>query len=74
MALFLAVTLFFQTWKILTGLYGNIPGRRRLPQRYFRDRTLSFWGLEIGAGLIAPLVLLLAKKLVRQCFMPPSSR
>ena len=63
MALFLAVTLFFQTWKLLTGLYGNIPGKAEASAALlWGPYALNFWTLEIGAGLIAPLILLLAKR------------
>ena len=63
MALFLAVTLFFQTWKLLTGLYGNIPGKAEASAALlWGPYAFNFWALEIGAGLIAPLILLLAKR------------
>jgi len=63
MALFLAITLFFSIWKLLTGLYGDIPGKVEASAALLKGPyALNFWGLEILVGMIVPLFLLLVKR------------
>ena len=62
LVLFLSITLFFTAWKLITGLYGTIPGKADAYRALFSGPyALNFWGLEIGIGMIVPLVLLLFK-------------
>ena len=63
LTLFLAITLFFSIWKLITGLYGNIPAKADAYRALFSGPyAFHFWGLEIGIGLIVPLVLLFYKQ------------
>ena len=63
MALLLSITLFFTLWKLLTGLYGDIPGKAAASAALLSGPyALHFWGMEIGVGLVAPLFLLLVKR------------
>ena len=69
LALFLAVTLFFSLWKLITGLYGNIPAKADAYRALFSGPyALHFWGLEIGVGLLIPLFLLFYKQTRRKIF------
>lgn len=62
LALFLSITLFFTIWKLITGLYGTIPVKSDAYRALFSGPyALNFWGLEIGAGMLIPLILLLFK-------------
>jgi len=63
MTLSLSATLFFSIWKLLTGLYGNIPGKVEASAALFKGPyALNFWGLEIGLGMVLPLFLLLVTR------------
>lgn len=69
LALFLAVTLFFSLWKLITGLYGNIPAKADAYRALFSGPyALHFWGLEIVVGLLIPLFLLFYKQTRRKIF------
>lgn len=69
MALFLSITLFFSIWKLLTGLYGNIPGKFEASAALLKGPyALNFWGLEIGLGMIVPLFLLLVTRTRKATF------
>lgn len=62
MALFLSITLFFTIWKLITGLYGSIPAKADAYRALaWGPYSITFWGLEIGIGLVLPLLLLLYK-------------
>ena len=61
--LFLSITAFFTVWKIITGLYGGVPGRLEAYQALLTGPyAFNFWALEVGAGIVVPLFLLIAKK------------
>lgn len=63
LGLFLITTLFFSIWKLITGLYGNIPAKADAYRVLFSGPyAFHFWGLEIGVGLMIPLVLLFYKQ------------
>ncbi len=69
LTLFLSITIFFTIWKILTGLYGHVPGKA---EAYLALLTgpyaLNFWILEVTVGMVTPLTLLLVKKTRRAAF------
>jgi molybdopterin-containing oxidoreductase family membrane subunit len=70
MALCLSITLFFSVWKLLTGLYGNIPGKAEASAALLiGPYALNFWGLEIGLGMIVPLFLLLVTRTRKATFV-----
>jgi Ni/Fe-hydrogenase subunit HybB-like protein len=63
MILFLAITAFFTVWKIITGLYGLVPSRVEAYKALLvGPYAFNFWALEVGAGMAAPLFLLVLKR------------
>ena len=68
--LFLSITIFFTIWKILNGLYGHVPGKA---EAYLALLTgpyaFNFWALEVGAGMVVPLALLLFKSTRTAAFL-----
>lgn len=62
LALFLATTIFFTTWKILTGLYGATPGKYESIIAILQGPlSFKFWFFEVSIGMIIPLLILLTK-------------
>lgn len=60
MTLFVCITIFFTSWKIISGLYGHPHGKYQALQALFSGPlSVSFWSFEVGLGMAAPLVLLL---------------
>ncbi|WP_261177582.1 NrfD/PsrC family molybdoenzyme membrane anchor subunit [Anaerobacillus sp. CMMVII] len=56
---FIGITLFFTTWKILTGLYGAVPGKYEAVMITLTGPfAISFWVFQIGLGMIVPILLL----------------
>lgn len=57
---FLAITVFFSTWKIITGLYGHVPGKS---EAYLALLTgpysFNFWIFEVAVGMVLPMLLLI---------------
>ena len=69
MAMFLSTTLFFSIWKLLTGLYGSIPGKAEASAALLNGPyAYNFWGLEIGFGILIPLFLLFVKRTRKATF------
>ncbi|MBP2667099.1 MAG: Ni/Fe-hydrogenase 2 integral rane subunit HybB, partial [Firmicutes bacterium] len=63
LAFFLSITIFFTIWKIITGLYGHIPGKAEAYQALLTGPyAFNFWFFEICIGMLIPLFLLLLKK------------
>ena len=58
-ALLLAILMFFETWKMLTGIYGGMPGRADVAEHILT--TWPFWAEVIFGMLIPFLVALLTK-------------
>ena len=58
-ALLLAILMFFETWKMLTGVYGGMPGRADVVEHILT--TWPFWAEVIFGMLIPFLVALLTK-------------
>lgn len=62
MATTLAVVLFVTTWRMITNLYGGAYGKYEAAMALVAGPlSISFWGLEVGLGLVLPLALLLTK-------------
>jgi Ni/Fe-hydrogenase subunit HybB-like protein len=63
MLLFLSIMAFFTVWKIITGLYGRVPGSFEATQALLTGSyAFNFWALELGIGIVIPLFLLIMKK------------
>lgn len=61
LALFLAITMFFTIWKVLTGLYGHVPGKYEAIMAIMNGPlAIRFWVFEILIGMVIPFVLLLS--------------
>ncbi|UTW68980.1 polysulfide reductase NrfD [Anaerobacillus sp. HL2] len=59
LVLFIGITLFFTTWKILTGLYGAVPGKYRSIMTILTGpMSMQFWISEMGLGMVLPLLIL----------------
>ncbi|OIJ17208.1 hypothetical protein BKP37_01365 [Anaerobacillus alkalilacustris] len=59
LVLFIGITMFFTTWKILTGLYGAVPGKYEANMVTLTGPlAMQFWFLEVGLGMVIPLVIL----------------
>lgn len=62
-AMLLGFLLFFETWKVLTSIYGGAPGKYDTMMALLNGPlSLSFWGFEIILAMVLPFVLLLASK------------
>ena len=58
--LLLAILMFFETWKILTGIYGGMPERADVLMHILH--TKSFWLGEVLCGMVIPFLLILKSK------------
>lgn len=62
LALFLAITIFFTTWKILTGVYGAVPGSYESFQAILTGPlAIRFWLFEVAIGMVIPFIILMTK-------------
>lgn len=69
LTLFIAITLFFTTWKILTGLYGHAPGKFEAYKALLTGPyALNYWVLEVGAGMLIPFGILMYKRTRKTAF------
>lgn len=69
LTLFLSITIFFTIWKVLTGLYGHVPGKADAYRALLTGPyALNFWLLEVAVGMVIPLVLLLRNKTRKAAF------
>ena len=60
-ALMMAVILFFTSWKMITGITGNPPGKYTAMMALLNGPySVNFWIGEVGLGMIIPFVLILA--------------
>jgi len=62
-ALMIATVLFFTTWKMITGVTGQVPGDYE-PMAYllYGPYAVNFWIGEVTLGLVLPLFLILSVK------------
>ncbi len=58
--LLLAILMFFETWKMLTGVYGGMPERADTIIHILH--TKSFWLGEVMCGMVIPFLLILKSK------------
>lgn len=67
LALMLAITVIFDVWQIYTGLYGKAPGLYEATKALVAGPlSLKFWLLEVGLGLLVPLIFLLGMGAMQQ--------
>lgn len=60
-ALMMAIILFFTSWKMITGVTGNPPGKYEAMQALLSGPyAVNFWIGEVALGMIIPFVLILA--------------
>ena len=60
-ALMMAVILFFTSWKMITGITGNPPGKYEAMMTLLGGSyAINFWVGEIALGMVIPFVLILA--------------
>lgn len=57
--LLLAILMFFETWKMLTGVYGGMPGRADVVEHILT--TPPFW-VEVIAGMLIPFTIIISSK------------
>jgi molybdopterin-containing oxidoreductase family membrane subunit len=57
--LLLAILMFFETWKMLTAIYGGMPGRADVAEHILT--TPPFW-IEVICGMLIPFVIIIASK------------
>lgn len=58
--LLLAILMFFETWKMLTGVYGGMPERADVIMHILH--TKSFWLGEVLCGMVIPFLVILKSK------------
>ncbi len=62
-ALMMAVILFFTSWKMITGVTGEPPGKYTAMMALIDGPySLNFWAGEVGLGMLLPFALILAVK------------
>ena len=55
-ALLISILIFFETWKMMTGVYGGMPNRAEVVEHIVT--SLPFW-CEVIFGMVIPLVIIL---------------
>ncbi len=58
--LLLAILMFFETWKMLTGVYGGMPGRADVVKHILSGAP--FWVGEVLMGMVIPFTIMLFTK------------
>ncbi len=58
--LLLAILMFFETWKMLTGVYGGMPERADTILHVLSGK--SFWLGEVLCGMLIPFIVILKSK------------
>ena len=62
-ALMMAVILFFTSWKMITGITGNPPGKYTAMMSLINGPySVNFWVGEIALGLVIPFILIMATR------------
>ena len=60
LAMFLGMTMFFVTWKMITGLYGGVYGKYEAIMGVIAGPlAVNFWVLEVGFGMVIPFLILM---------------
>ncbi|MFW2368172.1 MAG: NrfD/PsrC family molybdoenzyme membrane anchor subunit [Desulforhopalus sp.] len=59
-ALMMAVIIFFTSWKMITGITGQPPGKYEAMQSLLTgDYSMNFWVGEVMLGMVIPFVIIL---------------
>ena len=58
--LLIAILMFFETWKIMTGIYGGMPERADVLMHILHSK--SFWLGEVMCGMLIPFLVILISK------------
>ncbi len=62
-ALMMAIIIFFTSWKMITGITGNPPGKYEAMQTLLSGSyALNFWVGEVALGMVIPFAIILAVK------------
>jgi len=62
-ALMMAIIIFFTSWKMITGVTGEVPGKYEAMQSLLNGSfATNFWGGEVALGMVIPFILILAVK------------
>jgi molybdopterin-containing oxidoreductase family membrane subunit len=62
-ALMMAIIIFFTSWKMITGVTGQPPGKYEAMQALLSGPyAVNFWVGEVALGMIIPFVIILAVK------------
>ena len=57
--LLIAILMFFETWKMMTAIYGGVPGRSDVAIHILT--TWPFWA-EVAFGMVIPFIVILKSK------------
>jgi len=69
--LLIAILIFFEAWKMLTGYYGGVPGRADVITHILSGNT--FWLGEFMCGMFIPFIVILFSKGKATKLMVPAS-
>jgi len=58
--LLLAILMFFETWKMLTGIYGGMPNRAEVAEHIIHSAPFMYG--EVLCGMLIPFVIMLLTK------------
>jgi Ni/Fe-hydrogenase subunit HybB-like protein len=62
-ALMMAIILFFTSWKMITGVTGNPPGKYTAMMALINGPySINFWAGEVALGMLLPFALIMAVK------------
>lgn len=62
-ALMMAIIIFFTSWKMITGVTGQPPGKYEAMQALLSGPySLNFWVGEVALGMVIPFIIILAVK------------
>ncbi len=61
--LLMATLLFFVTWKVISGIAGNPPGKFQAMMTLVKGSyAANFWGGEVFLGMVLPFIMILATR------------
>ncbi|MBE0599672.1 MAG: polysulfide reductase NrfD [Desulfuromonadales bacterium] len=59
-AMFLGILMFFTTWKVISGLYGQPPGKYEATMALIAGPlAINFWFFEVLLGMLIPFIILM---------------
>ena len=60
LALFIGITIFFTTWKVIAGIAGHVPGKYESTMLYLNGPLrYNFWVFEVLIGMVGPILIIL---------------